>query len=182
MVPDDAAAPEEKADLRTELLTARRARSDADLAAARAAVRAHVLTHIDGVARVAAYEPLATEPGSTELLTDLHARGISVLVPVTLPDRDLDWSPWSPAGRGAPLGTDAIAAIDLVLVPALAVARDGTRLGRGGGSYDRALARVPRGTFTCVVLNDVEVLDAVPAAPHDRRVSAAVTEQRLLRF
>jgi 5-formyltetrahydrofolate cyclo-ligase len=33
-----------------------------------------------------------------------------------------------------------------------------------------------------VVLNDDEVLDAVPAAPHDRRVSAAVTEQRLLRF
>ena len=68
------------------------------------------------------------------------------------------------------------------MVPGLAVDRTGLRLGRGGGSYDRALGRVPLGTFTCVVLNDDEVFDAVPAAPHDRRVTAAATDQRLLRF
>jgi 5-formyltetrahydrofolate cyclo-ligase len=67
-------------------------------------------------------------------------------------------------------------------VPGLAVGRDGVRLGRGGGSYDRALGRVPVGTFTCVVLNDSEVLDAVPADAHDRPVRAAATEERLLRF
>ncbi|RZI82244.1 MAG: 5-formyltetrahydrofolate cyclo-ligase, partial [Microbacterium sp.] len=49
-------------------------------------------------------------------------------------------------------------------------------------SYDRALGRVPVGTFTCVVLNDDELLDEVPADVHDRRVTAAVTEQRLVRF
>jgi len=69
-----------------------------------------------------------------------------------------------------------------VIVPGLAVDPTGIRLGRGGGSYDRALGRVPVGTFTCVVLNEVELLDQVPAAAHDRRVSAAVTEERVVRF
>ena len=40
---------------------------------------------------------------------------------------------------GERLGVDAIATADVVLVPGLAVAADGMRLGRGGGSYDRAL-------------------------------------------
>jgi 5-formyltetrahydrofolate cyclo-ligase len=55
------------------------------------------------------------------------------------------------------------------------------RLGRGGGSYDRALARVPVGTFVCALLFDDELLDAVPAAPHDRRVTAVVTPSGLSR-
>ncbi len=54
-------------------------------------------------------------------------------------------------------------------MPGLAVGHDGLRLGRGGGSYDRALARVPVGTFTCVLLHDDEVGVDVPAEPHDRR-------------
>ena len=40
----------------------------------------------------------------------------------------------------------------------------------------------PVGTFTGVVLNDEDVPESVPAAAHHRRVTAAVTEQRLLRF
>jgi 5-formyltetrahydrofolate cyclo-ligase len=117
-----------------------------------------------------------------------------VILPLLQPDNDLDWAAYAgpdhlvAAGRGLlepvgrALGADAVATADAVIVPGLAVDRTGLRLGRGGGSYDRALGRVPVGTFTCVVLNDDEVLDQVPAAPHDRRVSAAVTERRLLRF
>jgi 5-formyltetrahydrofolate cyclo-ligase len=67
-----------------------------------------------------------------------------------------------------------------VLTPGLAVDRTGTRLGQGGGCYDRALGRVPVGTFTCTLLYDGEVLDQVPAAPHDRRVTAAVTPAGLI--
>jgi 5-formyltetrahydrofolate cyclo-ligase len=174
MAPDDAAAPEEKADLREVLLSARRARSAAALEAARAAVRTRVLEHADGLTTVAAYEPLRTEPGSTELLADLHARGIAVLVPVTLPDRDLDWTPWSPSGRGAALGTDAIAGADLVLVPALAVAPDGTRLGRGGGSYDRALSRCGPGALLAALIFDDELVHWLPRESWDVPVHAAV--------
>ena len=70
----------------------------------------------------------------------------------------------------------------MVLVPGLAVSRDGMRLGRGGGSYDRALARVPAGTFTCILLHDGEVGRDVPVAPHDRGVVAAATPVGVTRF
>lgn len=145
-------------------------------------------------ATVAAYVSVGREPGTGALLDALAEAGKRIILPKLLADSDLDWAAYTgadalvSAGRGlleptAPaLGLDAVATADAVIVPGLAVDRTGLRLGRGGGSYDRALGRVPIGTFTCVVLNDDEILDLVPAAPHDRRVTAAVTEQRLLRF
>jgi 5-formyltetrahydrofolate cyclo-ligase len=170
--PDLAAA---KAELREELLDARRAMSAEERAAARAAIRAAVLARVD-VACVAAYVPLRTEPGSLELLSALVARGVRVLVPITRPDRDLEWAAWSAAGVGASLGMGAVAAAKLVLVPALAVARvDGARLGRGGGSYDRALGRVPAGVPVAALLFDGELRAEVPRGPLDVAVGAAVT-------
>ena len=64
------------------------------------------------------------------------------------------------------------AADALVVVPGLGVDRTGTRLGRGGGSYDRALVR----TRGCAVaaLHAGELHDHLPAEPHDRPVDAAV--------
>jgi 5-formyltetrahydrofolate cyclo-ligase len=76
---------------------------------------------------------------------------------------------------GCPLGPDAVARADLVLVPALAVDRAGVRLGRGGGSYDRALARVAAKTLVVALLYDGEVHDALPAEAHDRVVSAVLS-------
>lgn len=182
--------------LRDQLVTARGRLPVAEIAA-RARSIADLLTAAPEVRRaatVAAYVSVGREPGTGVLLDALAAGGKRVILPLLQPDNDLDWAAYTgaeglvsarrgllePAGRS--LGADAVATADVVLVPGLAVDRTGLRLGRGGGSYDRALGRVPAGTFTCVVLNDEEVLDDVPAAPHDRRVTAAVTEQRLLRF
>ena len=95
-----------------------------------------------------------------------------MLVPVTLPDRDLDWV--ALPGDIA-LSVSAIAAADAVLVPALAVAPDGTRLGRGGGSYDRALARVHPGVPIAALVYDGEVRARLPRDPWDVPVSAYVT-------
>ncbi len=150
----------------------RRERSAAELATARARLAVHVLARARGWHRVAAYEPLRTEPGSPELLDGLTALGIRLLVPVLRPDRDLDW-----VERGDPsaLGVTAIADVDAVLVPALAVSRDGTRLGRGGGSYDRALARVPASATVAALLFDGELLDTLPAESWDVPVRAIVT-------
>ena len=58
------------------------------------------------------------------------------------------------------------------MVPALAVDRRGNRLGRGGGCYDRALARVGPAVPTVALLYDTELLAQVPAGPHDQRVRA----------
>ena len=131
--------------------------------------------HLPGTRRprIAAYVPLRTEPGSTALLAGLIERGAEVITPVLLRDNDLDWEVWN--GDGTRLGIDAIAGSALVLVPALAVDHEGVRLGRGGGSYDRALVRVPADVPTAALLFDGEVLEAVPHEPWDVPVSAAVT-------
>ncbi|PSK58900.1 5-formyltetrahydrofolate cyclo-ligase [Micromonospora sp. MH33] len=68
-----------------------------------------------------------------------------------------------------------MAGADLVVVPALAVDRRGYRLGRGGGSYDRALARVPATVPTVALLHDGELVEVVPAQPHDRPVRFVIT-------
>jgi 5-formyltetrahydrofolate cyclo-ligase len=178
---DDPDLASAKAELREELLAARRARPAEELEAARSAIRDVVLSRVArpraGVSCVAAYVPLRTEPGSVELLDALDRRGVRVLVPHTEPDRDLGWTQWSPGGVGPLLGRDAIADAALVLVPALAVARDGTRLGRGGGSYDRALRRAAPAVPVAALVFADEVLPELPRGPLDVPVTAAVTPQ-----
>ena len=182
--------------LRDQLVTARGRIALADVGARAHSVADLLLAapEVRRAATVAAYVSVGREPGTGALLDALVVAGKRVILPLLQPDNDLDWAAYSGAGalttarRGllepvsAPLGPDAIATADVVVVPGLAADRTGLRLGRGGGSYDRALGRVPVGTFTCVVLNDDELLDVVPAAAHDRRVTAAVTERRLVRF
>ena len=137
---------------------------------------------------VAAYVPLPGEPAGPGLVDALAAVAGRVLLPVLRDDRDLDWAAFTgpdslvagPLGlrqpAGPKLGVAAVASADLVIVPAVAVDRSGMRLGRGGGSYDRALARVTPGrTLVVALLYDGEVIDSVPADPHDRRVNAVIT-------
>ena len=76
---------------------------------------------------------------------------------------------------GSRLPASALGTADVVVVPALAVGRDGTRLGRGGGYYDRALAHARPDAVLVAVLFDDELLDGVPAGAHDRRMTAVVT-------
>jgi 5-formyltetrahydrofolate cyclo-ligase len=55
------------------------------------------------------------------------------------------------------------------------VDRRGVRLGRGGGYYDRALAHAASHALVTAVLYDGELLDTLPAQPHDRPVGAVLT-------
>ena len=183
------AAAAQKLALRDRLLTDRRRHP---LAAARAdaeAIAEHLLQtpEVRRAATVAAYVSLSNEPGTGPLIEQLHALGRRIILPVLMPDGDLDWATYAgpqqlaPASRGLleplgpRLGPDALATADVVLCPGLAVDRRGHRLGRGGGSYDRALGRVPVGTFVCTLLHDGELLDQVPTEPHDRAVTAVAT-------
>lgn len=175
----------DKAQLRRRFAAARAARAPSELADARARIRAHVVSRAaaEGWRAVAAYLPLRTEPGSTQLLAALRAGGVEVLVPVVLPDRDLDWTRWvedrpddaMAAAAGPTLGPDAIVGVDAALVPAFAVSPSGTRLGRGGGSYDRALRRVGPATLAAAVVFDDEIVAELPADPWDVPVGWALT-------
>jgi 5-formyltetrahydrofolate cyclo-ligase len=184
----DSAAPTAlagaKASLRSRLLASRRAMTSEQRADAGRRIRDAVLaapeTEMAGV--VAAYISVGTEPDTRGLVFALWKRGTYVLVPLLRPDGDLDWASYEgpgslgPGPRGLlepmepPRGVTAITSADLILVPALAADRDGHRLGRGGGSYDRALARVGPSVLTVALLYDGELVTRVPSAEHDQTI------------
>ena len=74
----------------------------------------------------------------------------------------------------------ALEHVDWVLVPGVAFDACGGRLGYGGGYYDRLLPFVAPGAPRVAGAFDMQVVDAVPTAPHDIAVDFVVTEQRTL--
>jgi 5-formyltetrahydrofolate cyclo-ligase len=174
-----------KQSLRTEFLARRRAMPAPDRAAADLAILARVTDRLRGIGTVAAYAPVGAEPGGPGLPDALRAAGLEVLLPVLQSGGDLDWATYDgtlaagPLGLRQPpgplLGPEAVTRAGAVLVPAVAVDRRGVRLGRGGGSYDRALARLAPGVTATALLYDAELVDVLPEEPHDRRVGAVVT-------
>ncbi|GGZ14068.1 5-formyltetrahydrofolate cyclo-ligase [Streptomyces avidinii] len=192
-----------KAGLRRELLAARRALSPENCrtAATALAVRAFELPELADARAVAAYVSIGTEPGTRELLDALRAAGKRVLLPLLLPDNDLDWAAYEGPDNlaeaahpgkmrlleptGPALGPDAVTGADAVLLPGLAVDGRGMRLGRGGGSYDRVLERLERAgahPALVVLLYDDEVVARVPEEPHDHPVQAVATPSGVRRF
>ncbi|MDQ1018684.1 5-formyltetrahydrofolate cyclo-ligase [Streptomyces afghaniensis] len=193
----------DKRSLRREFLAVRNRLTADDLRETSAALagRALELPELARAGTVAAYVSVGSEPGTLALLDALRARGVRVLLPALLPDNDLDWGVYEGAGSlariqhggrmalfepaGERLGPDAVTTADAVLLPGLAVDRRGMRLGRGGGSYDRVLARLERAgahPALVVLLYDAEVVEHVPGEPHDRPVHAVVTPSGVRRF
>lgn len=70
--------------------------------------------------------------------------------------------------------------IEFALIPGVAFGADGTRLGRGKGYYDRWLAAY--GGTKCAVVRENELLETVPAEPHDERMNMIVTDERVVRI
>lgn len=172
---------EAKARLRSEITAARAARSPQQRAADATALAHQVLQlpELREPVTVAAYVSFQGEPGTAPLLDTLQRQGHRVLVPVLLPDRDLDWTALDEPG--SPLGVDAIASARVVVCPGLAGDQRGARLGRGGGSYDRALARCGASTLRVLLLHDDELVERLPTAMHDQPVDAFVTPTRTVR-
>jgi 5-formyltetrahydrofolate cyclo-ligase len=168
-----------KQELRDEVRAARLRMSEADRTRAGDALTDHGLVQWRGLAVVAAYLSVGTEPPTLTLVDALAAGGTKVLLPV-VDGEGLRWAPYDgldrtvtgPLGLTEPAGDDALLTAQLVIVPALAVDRRGNRLGRGRGYYDRALAVVTAAVIATVY--DAELLDEVPAERHDRPVDGVL--------
>ena len=143
-----------------------------------------------GVALPALFAPTPLEPDMS-LTLGLFERA---LLPILLdeagaPLSEPRWGLWE-AGRalvtlgrppaqpdGEARGAESLKEADLIVIPALAASADGTRLGQGGGWYDRALMHRSPTTPVVAVIFDDEVVEAglIPAEPHDVPVDAIVT-------
>ncbi|HIQ91976.1 MAG TPA: glutamate-5-semialdehyde dehydrogenase [Candidatus Copromonas avistercoris] len=133
---------------------------------------------------VYAYASLSWEPDTWEILKALLSRGFRLALPRVegremrfyfVPDlKELSQSSmkiWEPKA-------DAVPADDpeaLVLVPGMAFSREGARLGKGGGFYDRFLAAEPDHK-TIALAYGFQLMEQIPTGVYDRPVDQIVTE------
>jgi 5-formyltetrahydrofolate cyclo-ligase len=182
-----------KKDLRKAVLAARK-QLDPETLEVRAQQFAEQLESFavaHGAHTVTLYASVGDEPGTRPALDRLHARGIRILLPVLLPDLDLDWADYTPDGweerrmglvepTSPPLGVDAIREADIIFCPGVAGNIHGHRLGRGGHCYDRALSRARPTSIRCLVVYDENVVDDVPVDDHDEPINVIITPTRVI--
>lgn len=156
-----------------------------------------LITELEPGSTLAGFLPLPTEPPMTGALQEAVQQGHTVLAPVVFPRHHLGWVRWHPQGptrvnslgiaepTGEHLDSDAFVEADLRLVPALAIDRQGRRLGQGGGYYDRLfelLGEKALSPSTVGVIFERELLDGLPAETWDAQLSTVVTEEGIRRL
>lgn len=177
--------------LRAQILAARRALPDSERATRTRSLQTHLAELTAGAGTVGAFIPTGSEPGaardSVPLLDILT--GVRILVPIARTGEPMQWARYRPGELvAAPFGLreppppwlapESIAEATVVLVPALAVDRRGTRLGRGAGFYDRALTLASPAARRVAIVDDDELVDEIPAEPHDVPMTHALTPGR----
>jgi 5-formyltetrahydrofolate cyclo-ligase len=177
--------------MRAKILAARRAVTQDVHDAEAEALNDHLPDAADSGPTVCAFVPITFEPGSIVLLDTLLGLGKRVLLPVARNGADgvplpMQWGLYRPGGLVAArmglqeprepwLPAEAIADATVVFVPALAVDRAGARLGRGAGFYDRTLPLAGPTARLVAVVRDDELVDELPAEPHDVAMTHALT-------
>jgi 5-formyltetrahydrofolate cyclo-ligase len=137
---------------------------------------------------VTAYDAMATEPPVGELVARLRQSGVRVLVPITLGEGRLRWRDADPDTCADPLrpseydgpswGEEILDEVDAVLLPALSIGADGTRLGQGGGYFDRwvpALRAARPDAEVIAVVYSGEFGQDVPRHAHDIAVDMVLS-------
>jgi 5-formyltetrahydrofolate cyclo-ligase len=185
-----------KVELRASIRRQRQQRAERRLQEHAAALCERVLEFepIRDARCVSVYASRPHEPGTLPLIEALSARGVRVLIPLLGDGLQRGWGVYGGAadllerapGRPPEPSTEflppaAVADADVVIVPALAVDTTGTRLGQGGGWYDRALADVREGVPIIALTFAGEVRDGsqepLPREHHDVRVHGVFTPE-----
>lgn len=136
------------------------------------------------------YVSTAREPDTAGILEDAFRSSRAVYVPKCLPGGRMlavrigSRAELKPGFAGILEPPDGLpeappGELDLAVVPCVSVTRDGRRLGRGGGYYDRFLAQA-RAVKFCLCFDKLLSGD-LPAAAHDVRMDYACTENEIIR-
>ena len=140
---------------------------------------------LDGCRLLAAYAAVRSEADPAGVVRWFRQRGGQLVFPKVEGER-LRWylaepealrstPPWSiPEPIADPGREVSPAQVDAFIVPGLGFARDGNRIGYGRGFYDRAL--VGSTAMTIGFAYEIQVVDTLPAEPHDLRMTAVATD------
>jgi 5-formyltetrahydrofolate cyclo-ligase len=152
----------------------------------------HILSanEFKDVSKIGSYISYEFEPETSDVNQRVISSGKTLFLPRLLKDNDLEWVAWDgdnsklkKSGKTLePVGA-AVEDIqlDVIILPALHVDRTGNRLGQGGGSYDRFLAR--SNAWTIALLHQGELTSEIlPVEPHDQKIKAAATPEIIVRF
>lgn len=182
-----------KAELRAAILVARRAVPPEAQRAEAEDLGRHLVALVRRGDTVCAYVPVGSEPGSTSILDSLLEAGARVLLPVARTDHaglplPLSWGDYRGELVAARFGlreppaphlpAEAIGTASTIVIPALAVDTAGARLGRGAGFYDRSLPLADPAARLIAMVRDDEVVEHLPAEPHDVSMTHALTPGR----
>ena len=140
-----------------------------------------------GLVGMSCYMSMAGEPPTSELITLLETRGIRVALPIMKSEHTLAWG-WHSAkmvrnsyGVIEPTPDESILIDNLkvMIIPALRAGKNGSRLGRGAGYYDRAMSLIPKhaegGPLRVAVVFDDELDDTVAHDELDQHVDVIAT-------
>ncbi|MET4098123.1 5-formyltetrahydrofolate cyclo-ligase [Agrococcus sp. UYP10] len=187
MSDDESTIEDAKRALRRRLRT-QRAERGAVPAERTASLAQHLqrLTESLGARTISAYLSMPDEPDTRDFLRWAGDAGIRVLLPVIREDGLLDWAEHDgtetiEATLGVPQPTSdtlpptVLDEVDLMLIPATAVGRDGSRLGGGRGFFDKTIATMAECPPVYAVVHDDELFDSVPHAAYDQPVDGVVT-------
>ena len=152
----------------------------------------HILTakEVKDVQNVGTYISYEFEPETGDLNQKLLTSGKRLFLPRMLKNNDLEWVSWDGKQENLkksektlePIGNaETDIKLEVIIVPALHVDRDGNRLGQGGVSYDRALAH--SAAWKIALLHRGELTSQpLPVESHDQKVNAAATPEIIVRF
>lgn len=193
----DSSPGDRKAELRARIIAKRKQLGDRERNRHDRRICNKLLEFIESrdFARIAAYSAVNGEPELLAALEALHGAGRSIHLPV-LEGRNMTFRRWRP---GAPMETSRLGIpepvggtvcppeqLELVLVPLVAFAADGTRLGMGAGYYDRTfgfrLDQADSGPMLIGTAYSLQEVESLPADRWDVPIDGVITEHGLRWF
>lgn len=177
--------------MRREVLARRDAlpASERHLRSRRIVERVAALPEISGVAVVLTYWPMGSEVDPRGI-AEVLGSGVALALPkvvgpaiVPIGFRVGDALAPTPLGPQEPVFGEPVPleAIDAVLVPGVAFDRSGSRIGYGGGFYDRFADALPVRTPRIALAFALQLEAGLPTGGTDRRVDVIVTEDEVIR-